>query len=84
MNCKFAAPRTDAQGVAAGILCRRYPPRVFAQFFLVPAPRAPEGQPAGPPQPLEMVNTYWPSVQPTDCCGEHVTALVVAASLRRS
>jgi hypothetical protein len=79
-NCKFAKAKPTEQPGVLAIICRREPPRLFAQFFLVPNPNG------GGAEPRPVSGTFWPQVTATDWCGEHAVDLVVApaASLRRS
>jgi hypothetical protein len=76
-NCKHAAQITQdtEQGQIVRGLCRRYPPMVQAQFIPVGADEQ------GNVRLQTMSNTFWPTVNPTDTCGEHAVDIQVAGSL---
>jgi hypothetical protein len=82
-NCKHAGVRITQtpQGQVTQVLCRRNPPTVHAQFFIMK-------QDDGTLRTQEAANTYWPTVMPTDRCGEHAveiaTASLIPGSDRRS
>lgn len=76
LNCKYVGqrPKQTPQGSSTMLMCRRQPPVVFAQFFML---KNDDGQLA----PQELTNTYWPVVQQTDWCGEHVVEIPVSSGL---
>lgn len=75
-NCKFFRVRQIENGQRVGI-CIRNGPTVHAQFFLMEV--ADNSAPKGVrQQPVDVSKTYWPSVEPTELCGEYAAAIAIA------
>jgi hypothetical protein len=66
-TCKFFGITQNTRGQQLHI-CRRNPPVVHAQFF-----------PTQEGQMVDATNTYWPTINAGDWCGEHQVAIVLAS-----